>query len=359
MITQFGPSNLVHILAFTSLHAAGHTWVRGTAAAACRDSTRSPSANTVVSRAVTADWYDDPRWLRAPKQLVSAAAVIADDGGRVLLVRTPQRGWELPGGQVERGESAVHAAAREIREESGIEAEITRFCGVVQNAGWSMCDLLFLGRPLGGTPRPMPPETTEAGFFKMPHVLDLLTFGTFRLRLERCLDRSSQPFFVQVARKRRGDYRQRVADGSVGGGMMERLQLGRGGPEVSRLAYGCAALAGPWEAGELTPERRRQALDALEAALGGRHRSLRPGRRLRLRQGGAGLPAPRSILPKRSTHYAIQVDVVNLLGLQEEHGTSRLIGRYGRVDHRTKGMLRPAIPELAPASRCWSSACTR
>lgn len=49
--------------------------------------------------------------------------------------------------------------------------------------------------------------------------------------------------------------------------MTERLQLGRGGPEVSRLAYGCAALAGPWEAGALTTERRRQALEALEAAL--------------------------------------------------------------------------------------------
>ena len=149
--------------------------------------------------------YDAPRWLRAPKQLVSAAAVIADGGGRVLLVRTPQRGWELPGGQVERGESAIHAAAREIREESGIEAEITRFCGVVQNAGWSMCDLLFLGHRLGGTPRPMPPETTEAGFFELPRALDLLTLGTFRLRLELCLDRSSQPFFVQVAIGSGGD----------------------------------------------------------------------------------------------------------------------------------------------------------
>ena len=49
--------------------------------------------------------------------------------------------------------------------------------------------------------------------------------------------------------------------------MMERLRLGRGGPGVSRLAYGCAALAGPWEDGELTPERRKRAIRALEAAL--------------------------------------------------------------------------------------------
>jgi predicted oxidoreductase len=48
---------------------------------------------------------------------------------------------------------------------------------------------------------------------------------------------------------------------------MERMQLGVGGPLVSRLAYGCAALGGPWDAGELTPERRKQALGALEAAL--------------------------------------------------------------------------------------------
>ena len=49
--------------------------------------------------------------------------------------------------------------------------------------------------------------------------------------------------------------------------MMERLHLGHTGPEVSRLAYGCAGLAGPWEAGELTPERRKRAIRALEAAL--------------------------------------------------------------------------------------------
>ena len=58
----------------------------------------------------------------------------------------------------------------------------------MQNADWSMCDLLFLGRPVGGTPRPM------------PRALDLLTLGTFRLRLEMCLERTSQPFFVRVDR---------------------------------------------------------------------------------------------------------------------------------------------------------------
>ena len=49
--------------------------------------------------------------------------------------------------------------------------------------------------------------------------------------------------------------------------VMERMQLGRGGPLVSRLAYGCAALGGPWDAEALTPKRRKSALRVLEAAL--------------------------------------------------------------------------------------------
>ncbi|MCC6948181.1 MAG: NUDIX hydrolase [Bradyrhizobiaceae bacterium] len=61
--------------------------------------------------------------------LAASAACFRD--GRLLLVRRalPPRLWTLPGGRVELGETAADAARRELREETGVEAEIAGFAG--------------------------------------------------------------------------------------------------------------------------------------------------------------------------------------------------------------------------------------
>lgn len=58
-----------------------------------------------------------------------AVAVVRDATGRVLLAeRTPRQisagFWELPGGKIDDGETAQQAAARELAEEAGLQAEV-------------------------------------------------------------------------------------------------------------------------------------------------------------------------------------------------------------------------------------------
>lgn len=64
-----------------------------------------------------------------------AAAVVRDADSRVLLVRRanePARGlWSIPGGHIEVGESPAEAAAREVREETGLDIEVGALLQVV------------------------------------------------------------------------------------------------------------------------------------------------------------------------------------------------------------------------------------
>lgn len=58
-----------------------------------------------------------------PADLVSAAFGFVTDGSRRVLlthVDAPGRGWDVPGGHLEQGESPLTAAVREIREETGL-----------------------------------------------------------------------------------------------------------------------------------------------------------------------------------------------------------------------------------------------
>ncbi|MNO91065.1 nucleoside triphosphate pyrophosphohydrolase [compost metagenome] len=103
----------------------------------------------------------------------------------------------MPGGQVEEGESLKEAAIREAKEESGIDIEITKFCGVFQNVDRSICTTLFLGKAIGGEPVTSS-ESLEVGFFSIKQALDRITWKNLRLRLEYCLNDDTQPFYVEL-----------------------------------------------------------------------------------------------------------------------------------------------------------------
>ncbi|WP_227397041.1 NUDIX hydrolase [Jeotgalibacillus aurantiacus] len=130
-----------------------------------------------------------------PKHIVSAATIVLNERNELLLIKGPRRGWEMPGGQVEEGESLEAAAIRETFEESGIEVEITKFCGVFQNVTRSVCNTLFLARPVGGQ-LTTSPESLETGFFPVEKALEMVDYKNFRKRIEYCLDESKHPFYI-------------------------------------------------------------------------------------------------------------------------------------------------------------------
>ncbi|MCR5004430.1 MAG: NUDIX hydrolase [Clostridiales bacterium] len=75
------------------------------------------------------------QWLEnklLPYHLASACGLVRKDG-RILLIRSSKRGWELPGGTVEQGETITEALRREIFEESGIHSVPEHLTGVYQN----------------------------------------------------------------------------------------------------------------------------------------------------------------------------------------------------------------------------------
>jgi len=131
-----------------------------------------------------------------PKHIVSAATIVINEQQEILLIKGPKRGWEMPGGQVEEGESLKAAAIRETKEEAGIDIEVIKFCGIFQNVNRSICNTLFLAKPVGGE-LTTSPESLEVGFFPIKEALKMVTYKNFRQRIEYCLDDNNQPFYVE------------------------------------------------------------------------------------------------------------------------------------------------------------------
>ncbi|WP_409250870.1 NUDIX hydrolase [Bacillus sp. SCS-153A] len=129
------------------------------------------------------------------KLSLSAGAVVLNEEGKILLIRGPKRGWEFPGGVIERGESIAQGIIREVEEESGIIMEITKFCGVYQNLKEGVCATCWLGIAAGGTPRTSD-ESLEVGFFTYRQVMEMVTWGNFKERIQRILTPEEQPFFI-------------------------------------------------------------------------------------------------------------------------------------------------------------------
>ena len=121
-----------------------------------------------------------------PTHLVSVAALVTNDRGEILLVNSPWRGWEYPGGLIEPGETFQEALHREVREEAGVEIEITGFVGICKNVERNIVNIDFTARYVCGELRPSE-ESTEVVWATPKEAFKMIDFPLTRKRLENML----------------------------------------------------------------------------------------------------------------------------------------------------------------------------
>ena len=151
------------------------------------------------------DYHHDPDAPPANSIVPSVNVAVTNDAGELLLIRrSDNENWALPGGAVDLGESLAQAAVRETEEESGIDCEITGLNGIYTDPGHVLLytsngevrqefSIVLTGRAVGGQPTPSD-ETSEVRWVALD---DLGSYGmdeSMRLRVGHVLEHRGEPY---------------------------------------------------------------------------------------------------------------------------------------------------------------------
>ncbi|WP_410567665.1 NUDIX hydrolase [Amycolatopsis sp. cmx-4-61] len=152
------------------------------------------------------DYYNDPNAPKANSIAVAVSAFIQDDEGRILMIRrTDNDLYSIPGGQLELGETLAEAAVREVREETGIECEVTAVIGLYSDPKhviayddgevrqeFSIC---FRAAATGGTLQTSN-ESKEVAWVALGDLPHLNIHKSIALRIKHALSSRNEAFFT-------------------------------------------------------------------------------------------------------------------------------------------------------------------
>jgi len=150
------------------------------------------------------DYLDDPAAPKANSIVPAVSVVVPDDQGRILLIhRTDNKYWSIPGGGMEPGESVREAAVREVKEETGMDCEITSLVGIYSNPRhvaayddgevrqeFSIC---LAGRLLGGSMQTSN-ESSEVRFIRTSDLPAYEIHPSTRMRISHYLENRTDPY---------------------------------------------------------------------------------------------------------------------------------------------------------------------
>jgi ADP-ribose pyrophosphatase YjhB (NUDIX family) len=149
------------------------------------------------------EYFDDPSAPRPNSLVVATSAVVVDDSGRILMQRRADSGnWALPGGAMDLDESLVDSVVREVKEETGLDVEVTGLVGTYTDPRHIIAytdgevrrqfNVCYTARITGGTLRGSS-ESIDVRFIAPGDLDGLLIHRTQRLRLAHYLAHQSAP----------------------------------------------------------------------------------------------------------------------------------------------------------------------
>ncbi len=124
-----------------------------------------------------------------PKHIIAVMGIVRNSAEQALLIRSPRRGWEPPGGQVENGEDVLTALKREVLEESGIVVETGQLVAIYSNVTSDPTKLMltFEATAVGGALQ-ISEESLESGWFSPKEAVGKVTHPAQRQKLWDALD---------------------------------------------------------------------------------------------------------------------------------------------------------------------------
>lgn len=145
------------------------------------------------------DYLHDPDAPPANSVVPSVVAFVENDEGAILMIQRSDNGrWALPGGGHDLGEFISETVVRETLEETGLKVEVVDMSGIYTDPGhvlvyddgearqqFSIC---FRARQVGGQMRTSN-ETTQVRWISPADLSKVDIHPTMRLRIEHAMDR--------------------------------------------------------------------------------------------------------------------------------------------------------------------------
>ncbi|MET8676554.1 NUDIX domain-containing protein [Streptomyces sp. NPDC004647] len=146
------------------------------------------------------DYFNDPNAPAANSVVPSVTAIVRDQAGRLLLIhKTDNDLWALPGGGHDIGEDVATTVIREVEEETGIRVEVESVSGLYTDPRHVMAyddgevrqqfSICFRARPVSGELRTSS-ESKEVRWVNLSQLENLEIHPSMRLRITHGLDDS-------------------------------------------------------------------------------------------------------------------------------------------------------------------------